>query len=433
MSLTGDVPQFPGYDHQAGGSVDDQVATRLLARATDLVSIPSISRNEGQIADYVYNTIESRLEGSTTTLPPVELIRLDGNNVVYRTMGKRANRIVLASHIDTVPPSGSGRSGGTGTNGSGDAGSGVSGDHGHDGSDVGSGGSSEVHAEGQLPTYVDDGTLYGLGAVDTKGSVAIMLDLLLFGRLPAIELTFIFYSCEEVSRNENGLRQILETRPELLHGDVAIVGEPSGGYVEAGCQTTMTATITFHGARAHTARPWTGTNAIHAIAPVIDRIARYQENLVDLDGCTFREQLQAVAVNGGIASNVVPDLASVTANHRAAPHRSRQELEQWLTEYAIQDTTGSLIVDDYAQGALPALSNPWIKRLVEITGRPPRAKLGWTDVATFAEAGIPACNFGPGDPELAHTPHERVSAAELVSARSALVSLISAGTSSGNA
>ncbi|MCL4434370.1 MAG: succinyl-diaminopimelate desuccinylase [Actinobacteria bacterium] len=402
--MTGDVPQFAVDGHRTDGGTDDQAAARLLTRATDLVSIPSISREEGQITDYIYNAIESRLQDTTTTLRPVELIRLDGNNIVYRTMGKRANRIVLASHVDTVPPAG------------------------------GSTPHANVHSDKDLSrAHVDDGILRGLGAVDTKGSVAIMLDLLLSDPPPTVELTFIFYSREEVSRKENGLRQILETRPELLRGDVAIVGEPSGGYVEAGCQTTMTAIITLHGARAHTARPWTGSNAIHAIAPVIDRIARYQENLVDLDGCTFREQLQAVAINGGIASNVVPDVASVTANHRAAPRRTRQELERWLTEYVIQDTTGSLIVDDYAQGALPALSNPWIKRLVEITGRPPRAKLGWTDVATFAEAGIPACNFGPGDPELAHTPYEQVSATELASARSALMSLISDGTSSDKA
>ncbi|MHB8263041.1 MAG: succinyl-diaminopimelate desuccinylase [Acidimicrobiales bacterium] len=383
-----------GSDSELSAPVDNQVASRLLERTAELVSIPSVSRNEKQIADYVCNTIDAHMQEIEANLGSIELLCLDGDNVVCRTSGNREKRIVIASHLDTVPPAGPD----TGTAGTG--------------------------AGMPSRTYVEDGTLYGLGAVDTKGSVAIMLDLLIFGQPPPVEMTFVFYSCEEVSRNENGLRQILQARPDLLQGDVAIVGEPSGGNVEAGCQTTVTATITLEGRRAHTARPWMGANAIHLLAPVVDRIAHYSENVVELDGCMFREQLQAVAIHGGVASNIVPDVASIVVNHRAAPHRNRSELERWLVDSLIQDTPGSLAIDDYAQGSLPSLSNPWLDKLVALTGRPPRAKLGWTDVATFAEAGIAACNFGPGDPELAHTPYERVSAVELANVRSVLASLI---------
>ncbi len=418
----------------------DKDSGRLLERAAELVSIPSVSGDEAAIADYVYNCLNSWIESTADSAGQIELIRLD-NNVILRTLrdadegniGARdtelggtevegtggattentgaghpetentgaghpetgntgtehlSERIIFASHLDTVPPV----------------------------------------ADWQMKT--DDTTLEGLGAVDTKGSVAVMLELALSSLAIPVDTTFIFYSCEEIARDMNGLRHILASNPELLKGDVAIVGEPTAGIVEAGCQTTMTARIDVPGKRAHTARPWMGKNAIHLAAQIIDRVAGYGENIVEIDGCTFKEQLQAVMMSGGVAANVVPDSATITINHRAAPNRSRQYIEEWLNGYLLVDKEGAkdiqatIEVLDYAQGAMPLLENKWIGRLAGLTSTPPQAKLGWTDVATFSEVGTPACNFGPGDPELAHTPHERVTASELQQVYSTLISLI---------
>lgn len=398
----------------------DKSGARLLERAAELVAIPSVSRNEDAIADYVYNCLDSWVQSLGDRAGQVELLRID-NNVVLRTTretgmgvggirddvgGHGGERIILASHLDTVPPS------------------------------------------EDWEVKVGDGTLEGLGAVDTKGSVAVMLELSLSSLNLPVNTTFIFYACEEIARDMNGLRKITASNPELLRGDVAIVGEPTAGIVEAGCQSTLTARIDILGKRAHTARPWMGRNAIHLAAQIVGRVAGYGENVVEIDGCTFREQLQAVMINGGVATNVVPDSASIVINHRAAPNRSREEIEEWLHRYlfsGIYDTqvakgtvesaesmegTGepksTIEILDYAPGAMPLLGeNRWIKRLAELSPTHPRAKLGWTDVATFSEAGVPAVNFGPGDPELAHTPYERVTADELELAYSALVKLMS--------
>jgi succinyl-diaminopimelate desuccinylase len=390
-----------GLDKSGGG---------LLERAAELVAIPSVSGNEDAIAGYVYDYLDSWSRSITDRAGQVELLRID-NNVVLRTTretgvgvgsggvegagvsggsvlggGKSENnaeRVIFASHLDTVPPV----------------------------------------ADWRVKKDAD--TLQGLGAVDTKGSVAVMLELALSSLVIPINTTFIFYSCEEITREENGLRHVLASNPELLRGDIAIVGEPTAGIVEAGCQTTLTARIDVSGKRAHTARPWMGKNAIHLAAEVVDRVAGYGENVVEIDGCTFREQLQVVMIHGGVATNVVPDSASITINHRAAPNRSRKEIEGWLDGYLLADTEGTIEMLDYAQGAMPLLENKWMRKLAGMISAHPRAKLGWTDVATFSEVGTPACNFGPGDPELAHTPYEQVTAGELERVYSVLAALVS--------
>ncbi len=390
-----------GLDKSGGG---------LLERAAELVAIPSVSGNEDAIAGYVYDYLDSWSRSITDRAGQVELLRID-NNVVLRTTretgvgvgsggvegagvsggsvlggGKSENnaeRVIFASHLDTVPPV----------------------------------------ADWRVKKDAD--TLQGLGAVDTKGSVAVMLELALSSLVIPINTTFIFYSCEEIAREENGLRHVLASNPELLRGDIAIVGEPTAGIVEAGCQTTLTARIDVSGKRAHTARPWMGKNAIHLAAEVVDRVAGYGENVVEIDGCTFREQLQVVMIHGGVATNVVPDSASITINHRAAPNRSRKEIEGWLDGYLLADTEGTIEMLDYAQGAMPLLENKWMRKLAGMISAHPRAKLGWTDVATFSEVGTPACNFGPGDPELAHTPYEQVTAGELERVYSVLAALVS--------
>jgi succinyl-diaminopimelate desuccinylase len=350
----------------------------LLSLASDLVAIESVSHHETAIADHVEAILRSR-DG-------LEVERID-DSIVARTQLGRRRRIVLAGHLDTVPP-----------------------------------------FDGRGPR-VDGETLWGLGAVDMKGGVAVLVDLAMHTD-PAVDVTYVLYACEEVERRHNALGRIAATRPDLLEADAAVLCEPTAGVVEAGCQGTMRAALRVGGRRAHTARPWTGINAVHRLGTVIEEIGRYEPRQVELDGCTYAEQLQVVAVTGGVAPNVVPDRAALTLNFRFAPDRSLGQAEGALRAlvepYIDRDLDDELVVEDAAPGAPPGLSHPVLARLVAATGAAPRAKLGWTDVATFAERGTPAANFGPGDPLLAHTPDEHVSRQELERVHATLAEVLSA-------
>ena len=270
--------------------------------------------------------------------------------------------------------------------------------------------------------------MWGVGASDMKGGLAVMLDLAATVREPTVDVTWCFYAREEIGRADSGLLELWQERPDLLAGDAAVLGEPTSALVEAGCQGTMRVRITLRGVRAHTARPFTGRNAIHRLAPLLRRVADWPGREVVLDGCTYAEQLQAVAVDGGVAANVVPDQARVTLNHRFAPDRHTEEAGAFLLdllegtwEPGTGDTWELL---DASDGAPPSLGHPLLGSLVEKSGAAPRAKVGWTDVASFWEHGVPAANFGPGDPLLAHHPDERVSAPQLERARDVLLAVI---------
>jgi len=351
--------------------------TDLLALAAELVDIPSVSHAEAALADRVQSELEALAHLS------VERV---ANSVVARTDHGRARRVVLAGHLDTVPPSTEG-------------GARLSGD-----------------------------TLWGLGAVDMKGGVAVLIDLARTLVTSAVDISYVLYGCEEVERRHNELGHLAELRPDLLVADVAVLGEPTGGAVEAGCQGTMRARVVTGGRRAHTARPWTGVNAVHRLGAVLDTVGRFEGRHVVLDGCTYLEQLQAVRVEGGVAGNVVPDQASVTVNYRFAPDRDVPTAGDALAHVfatGLDPAQGDRFeVVDAAAGALPALDHPVLAALVAATGRPPAAKLGWTDVATFASLGVPATNFGPGDPLLAHTPDEHVSRSDLEHARDVLTTVL---------
>jgi succinyl-diaminopimelate desuccinylase len=279
---------------------------------------------------------------------------------------------------------------------------------------------------------MDGDTLWGLGAVDMKGGLAVLLDLARSARETAVDVTYVFYTCEEVERRHNGLGHLAAERPEILVADAAVLAEPTGGLVEAGCQGSMRVDLTLIGRRAHTARPWTGVNAVQRLAPVLHAVAGYVPRRVVLNGCEYAEQLQAVAVSGGVAGNVVPDEATLTVNFRFAPDRTvdaaEAEVRRLLGDTIDPAVGDRLVVVDAAAGAPPALDHPLLADLVGATGHPPRAKLGWTDVATLFAAGVPAANFGPGDPLLAHTPDEHVSSAELNSVRVALARILEKST-----
>lgn len=355
----------------AGGGRD------LMARTAELVSIASVSRNESAIADHV--------AGELAACPWLEIERL-GDNVVARTALGRSRRMLLAGHLDTVPSAGN-----------------------------------------EVPR-ADGDVLWGLGACDMKGGLAVMLDLASRVAEPAVDVTWCFYACEEVARAESGLGRLWEERPELMDADVAVVPEPTDGRVEAGCQGTMRLEVHLGGVRAHTSRPFAGRNAIHRLAPVLERVVSWTGRSVELDGCTYVEQLQAVLVNGGVAANVVPDRAVLTLNHRYAPDRdaaaARSALEQLVAGLVDPELGDRVEVVDAADGAPPSLGDPVLAALVARSGAPPRAKVAWTDVARLWAHGIPAANFGPGDPLLAHHPDEHVTRSSLEHVRDVLHGLL---------
>lgn len=349
----------------------------LLALTAELVAVPSVSHHESALAHRVAEYLSE--------CGWLEMTRV-GDNVVARTTLGRPYRLAVAGHLDTVPPAGN-----------------------------------------DVPE-VDGDVLRGVGAADMKGGLAVMLDLARRIERPAVDVTWCFYSCEEVSREESGLDQVWRDHPELLAADAAVLGEPTSSLVEAGCQGTMRVLVHVAGARAHTARPFTGLNAIHRLAPVLARVAEWGGRTVVLDGCEYSEQLQAVAVSGGVAGNVVPDAAALTLNYRFAPDRDTQAARQWigaLLDGVLDEKRGDRweVVDE-ADGAPPSLGHPLLAALVAGSGAPPRAKVGWTDVASFWAHGIPAANFGPGDPLLAHRPDEHVDRASLDRAREVLEALI---------
>ena len=349
----------------------------LLERCAELVDIPSVSHDEAAITDH--------LQALLADVPWLTVERVD-HNLVARTDLGRDLRIVLAGHTDTVPPNGNER----------------------------------ARREGDV--------LWGLGSADMKSGVTVLLELARTVEAPAVDVTYVFYECEEVDSRHNGLRKLLAGRPDLLAADAAVLAEPTGARVEAGCQGTLRARVTLAGARAHTARPWMGRNAIHRLGEVLARVAAYEGRRPVLDGCEYREALQAVRVSGGVAGNVVPDEATVELNHRFAPDRTAAEAEAQVREVvgALEDGDGFELIDT-APPAPPSLVHPLLAGLAERSGHPPRAKLGWTDVAFFAAQGVPATNFGPGDPTVAHSAGERVDRAEIEHVFSVLGALLTQG------
>ena len=352
-----------------------QLPGDFLERTAQLIATPSVSRAERAIAD--------RVEAALSLRPDLEVVRI-GDNVIGRTDRRREQRVVLAGHLDTVPPAGN-----------------------------------------QEPVIEGD-RVAGLGAADMKGGLAVLLWLAEAVPEPVTDVTWIFYAAEEIAQEHSGLLQIQRERPDLLQGDAAILAEPTGAVVEAGCQGTLRVEVELQGRRAHTARPWAGVNAVHRLAPLLAAVAAWNGREPTIDGCTYREALQAVGVSGGVAGNVVPDVARLVLNHRFAPDRDTEAalavLADLLNPFLGPGDTFKMV--DAAPGALPGLSEPLLADLTRRSSAPPRAKLGWTDVSRFAALGIPAANFGPGDPVLAHTAGEWVGVDQLESVASALAGLL---------
>jgi succinyl-diaminopimelate desuccinylase len=337
------------------GAMTALVLTADVVTVTEqLVDIESVSGNEDPIADAV--------EAALGQLRHLEVLRF-GNTLVARTDHGHAERVVVAGHLDTVP------------------------------------------VNDNLPARRDDRHVHGLGTCDMKGGVAVALRLAATMPRTNRDITFLFYECEEVEEERNGLRLLGEAHPELLQADFAILMEPSDAVVEAGCQGTMRIDVITRGERAHSARSWRGVNAIHRAAEVLSRLNGYQPRRPVIDGLEYHEGLNAVSVDGGVAGNVLPDVCTVSVNYRFAPDRSEEEALGHLREVF---AGFEISVRDSAPSAMPGLSVPAAAAFVEAVGGVANPKFGWTDVARFSALGIPAVNFGPGDPHLAHKQEEHV-------------------------
>lgn len=330
------------------------LTTDAVDLTVQLVDIESVSKNEQAITDAV--------EAALSDYDHLTVSR-HGNTVVARTELGRGERVVIAGHLDTVP------------------------------------------VNDNLPARRDGDLLHGLGTCDMKGGDAVILRLAATVPEPNRDVTYILYECEEIDTEFNGLNRLSKSHPEVMQADFAILMEPSNAEVEAGCQGTLRVEVRSVGERAHSARSWMGVNAIHRAFPILERLRTYQPRKPIIDGLEYHEGLNAVSIRGGVAGNVLPDECVVEVNHRFAPDRSEAEAQAYVRElFEGYDVT----VLDSAPGALPGLDLPAAKAFIEAVGREVNPKFGWTDVARFTSLGIPAVNFGPGDPMLAHKQEEHV-------------------------
>jgi succinyl-diaminopimelate desuccinylase len=350
------------------------LGTDVVTLTAALCDIESVSGAEERIADAI--------EAALRPLRHLQVTR-NGHAVIARTNLGRSERVVLAGHIDTVP----------------------------------------LSDPPNLPARRESTNLVGRGTCDMKGGVAVQLRLASLLSKPSRDVTYVFYDCEEIESERNGLARVGRNSPELLQADFAVLLEPTGGIIEGGCKGTLRVEVTATGKAAHSARPWNGHNAIHEAMTILGRLVAYEPQTIAVDGLDYREALSAVGIRGGIAGNVIPDQCVVTVNYRFAPNKSGAQALAHVRElfegYAVKLT-------DTADGARPGLHLPAARAFVDAMALPVQAKEGWTDVARFSELSIPAVNFGPGDPSWAHHDQEHCPVQQLVDAEVALLRWLAA-------
>ena len=332
--------------------------------------IESVSGNEKELADAI--------ESALAKYSHLEVIR-DGDAIVARTNFGHATRVVIAGHIDTVPVA--------------------------------------DNLPIKLLPMEREQVLWGRGTVDMKAGVAVQLKLAATLDKTNTDVTWVFYDHEEVEASLNGLGRIARNRPDLLDASFAVLCEPSNAQVEGGCNGTIRVEVRARGVKAHSARSWMGKNAVHASAEILNRLNAYEPQSVEVDGLVYRESMNAVLISGGMATNVIPDECVVTVNYRFAPSKSGEEATAHLSELF---EGFEVAVTDLSEGARPGLDLPEAAAFVAATGSTPKPKYGWTDVARFSALGIPAVNFGPGDPNKAHADDENVPVSQIFACEAAL-------------
>jgi succinyl-diaminopimelate desuccinylase len=332
--------------------------SNLVELTIAICNIESVSGNEAALADQVEQTLRAAKH--------LEVVR-DGNALVARTNLGRDKRVVIAGHIDTVPVAN--------------------------------------NLPAQLHHFEREQVIIGRGTVDMKAGVAVMLKLAVELAEPAFDVTWVFYDNEEVASELNGLGRLMRNHKDLISGEFAVLCEPTSALVEGGCNGTIRVEVSARGKKAHSARPWMGENAIHKLTQALVALDSFEPETVEVDGLEYRESLNAVLASAGIATNVIPDAATLTVNYRFAPSRSGAEVEAFLRNFF---DGYEVVVTDLAEGARPGLNTEAAQAFITATNAEVRPKYGWTDVARFSALGIPAVNYGPGDPSLAHADNENV-------------------------
>ncbi|SER46998.1 succinyl-diaminopimelate desuccinylase [Propionibacterium cyclohexanicum] len=343
----------------------------------EIVDVESVSRHEKPLADAV--------EQALGELPGLRVDRL-GNSIVARTDLGRARRVVIAGHLDTVPV--------------------------------------KNNLPGRIERRHGEDYLIGRGASDMKGGIAVMLHLA--GQLdqPRHDISWVFYECEEIEASANGLTVIADRHPDWLSGDFAVLMEPTSSRIEGGCQGSVRFRLISRGIAAHSARSWLGHNAIHDMTIALDRIREFRPRQVEVEGLRYREGLNATTISAGIAGNVIPDHCELTVNYRFAPDvQAHDALAAMRARFDLPGIDFEL--EDLSPAARPGLDRPLAQEFCAAVGGQPGPKYGWTDVARFAQLGVPAVNFGPGDPGTAHADDERCRLSELDQCAAALASWLS--------
>jgi succinyl-diaminopimelate desuccinylase len=336
----------------------------------ELCDIESVSGNEREIADAIEKALRS--------FGHLSVVR-DGDALVASTNLGRSKRVIIAGHIDTVPVA--------------------------------------DNLPSKLMSFEREQVIWGRGSVDMKAGVAVMLKLAATVTEPAVDVTWVFYDNEEVEAAKNGLGRLMRNQPDLIKGSFAVLCEPTAAIVEGGCNGTLRAELVFSGKKAHSARPWMGENAIHKLGVALEFLSSYEPQEIEVDGLVYKESLNAVLVNGGIATNVIADRATLTVNYRFAPSKTQAQAGDYVK--SLFEGCEINIVDS-APGARPGLQSPEAKAFVAAVGTSLHPKYGWTDVARFSELGIPAVNYGPGDPNKAHADDESLPASQIYACESGL-------------
>ena len=329
------------------------LAERLAARTLELVDIASESRDEEPLAAHVAAVLR---EGGVA-------VRDLGDSCVLA--GDLAAPLVLAGHLDTVP------------------------------------------AQGNRPGRIDGTRVHGLGTSDMKGALAVMIELAL-ARAP---FRCLFFGREELPAQESALAPLLAREP--LDAELVVMMEPTACELHAGCLGNINATWTFAGRSGHSARPWDAENAIEHAAAGVLALAAQPPLAHSFDGLEFFEVASVTTIAGGIAANVIPDQVQCGLNFRYAPGRSPAEAEARLEELCAGH--GELRIDSSTPSG-PVATGPRVDALVAAGVLVRAPKQAWTPVAEFGSAGIPAVNFGPGEPAQAHRRDESVEIAALARA-----------------
>jgi succinyl-diaminopimelate desuccinylase len=296
---------------------------------------------------------------------------------------------------------------------------------------------------------LDDGTdiVIGRGTSDMKSGNVVAMSLFEDAELRAASpwsICLVLYAGEEGPAAGNELSAVLDAVPWLTDAALAVVLEPTDGRVELGCLGGLHATVTFQGAAAHSARPWQGRNALTAGGELLVALEARAPSACVVDGIDFRDVLVATQAwtgglgpeeRGGSPRNVVPDRFTVNVNLRFAPSRDLATAERELIEeiVALSGTDADITVEivDRVPPAPPHRDLPAVAAFVTAVGATIAGKQAWTDVARFAERGVPALNFGPGATAQAHQRGEWVSVDAMVDARERLAAFLAGGTTCG--